>query len=196
MASCHVVALASSQLTASFHRAQCLRRADALHLDSRAPPLSRATAQGEPRAAVRQSAQSARGGRRSVRVLAAGERKDEAGSAGERKDAEKVPGWAQPGNAELPPWARSEAQREKPFEVPFWAYLVASVLVAIAAVGSIFEYTAGNPLFGVVGSDSALWAPTLLLFATTGIPSSGYLLYLAIQAANKAAREADEQDMV
>ncbi|GJP62969.1 hypothetical protein CLOP_g20028 [Closterium sp. NIES-67] len=64
-----------------------------------------------------------------------GERKDEAGSAGERKDAEKVPGWAQPGNAELPPWARSEAQREKPFEVPFWAYLVASVLVAIAGWG-------------------------------------------------------------
>ncbi|CAI5498144.1 unnamed protein product [Closterium sp. Naga37s-1] len=193
MAASRVVALSSSQLSVSFHRAQCRVRTE-LHPDSRTPPFS--CAQGMSRAAVRQGPHTARSERRSLRVLAAGERKDEAGSAGEGKDAEKVPGWAQPGSGELPPWARAEAQRDKPFEVPFWAYLLASVLVAIAAVGSIFEFTAGNPLFGVVSSDSPIWAPTLLLFATTGIPSSGYLLYLAIQAANKAAREADEQDRV
>lgn len=46
-----------------------------------------------------------------------------------------VPSWARPGSDELPPWARQEAQKETSgFEVPFFVYLLASAVTAIAAV--------------------------------------------------------------
>lgn len=46
-----------------------------------------------------------------------------------------VPSWAKPGSDEPPPWARNEAQKESSsFEVPFYLYLLASVITAIAAV--------------------------------------------------------------
>lgn len=46
-----------------------------------------------------------------------------------------VPSWAEPGSDEPPPWARNEAQKESSsFEVPFYLYLLASVITAIAAV--------------------------------------------------------------
>lgn len=49
----------------------------------------------------------------------------------------------------------------------------ASEVLAILQVGSIFEYAARNPLFGVVKPDNFLWAPILLFFAITGFPSAG-----------------------
>jgi hypothetical protein len=39
-------------------------------------------------------------------------------------------------------------------------------------IGSIFEYTNQRPVFGIVGSDSALYAPLLGFFVFTGIPTS------------------------
>jgi hypothetical protein len=39
-------------------------------------------------------------------------------------------------------------------------------------IGSIFEYTNGRPVFGVVGTDSPLYVPLLGFFAVTGIPTS------------------------
>jgi hypothetical protein len=36
--------------------------------------------------------------------------------------------------------------------------------------GSIYEYIAGNPIFGVVTSDSFLYAPILGIFTFTGFP--------------------------
>lgn len=97
---------------------------------------------------------------------------------------------------------------------PFVTYLLSSVIVAIAAVrfsllldpskhslppplcqtGSLFEFSAKNPLFGVVGSDSPFYAPILGLFMVTGFPTSAYLFKLCIDAANAASEDADRQD--
>ncbi|CAM0954892.1 unnamed protein product [Alopecurus aequalis] len=113
---------------------------------------------------------------------------------------EKVPSWARPGSDEAPPWARGEDGASgqdaggEDVQVPFYAYLLASAVTAIAAIGSIFEYTNGRAVFGVVGTDSPLYAPILGFFAVTGIPTSGYLWYKAVQTANKDAEEQDRKD--
>ncbi|XP_037419724.1 uncharacterized protein LOC125527121 [Triticum urartu] len=118
-------------------------------------------------------------------------------SSGKKAD-EKVPSWARPGSDEPPPWARDEGgasgQDGEAAQVPFYAYLLASAVTAIAAIGSIFEYTNGRAVFGVVGTDSPLYAPILGFFAVTGIPTSGYLWYKAVQTANKDAEEQDRRD--
>ncbi|VAH20522.1 unnamed protein product [Triticum turgidum subsp. durum] len=118
-------------------------------------------------------------------------------SSGKKAD-EKVPSWARPGSDEPPPWARDEGgasgQEGDAVQVPFYAYLLASAVTAIAAIGSIFEYTNGRAVFGVVGTDSPLYAPILGFFAVTGIPTSGYLWYKAVQTANKDAEEQDRRD--
>lgn len=112
------------------------------------------------------------------------------------KDAEKdAPSWANLKSEEPPPWAKNEGpQAEKPFEVPFGVYLIASSLVAIATVGSIFEYFNQNAIFGIIQPDSPLWLPILGFFSITGLPSTGFLFYKAISSANKASEEADRQD--
>lgn len=109
---------------------------------------------------------------------------------------EPTPSWAKPGTEELPPWARHEAAApvDSSGDLPFPVYLIGSCLVAIAAVGSIFEYFNQNPIFGVVQPDSPLWAPILGVFAITGFPSAGFLFYKAISLANKASEEADRAD--
>ncbi|EMS67200.1 hypothetical protein TRIUR3_23958 [Triticum urartu] len=56
------------------------------------------------------------------------------------------------------------------------------------------KYTNGRAVFGVVGTDSPLYAPILGFFAVTGIPTSGYLWYKAVQTANKDAEEQDRRD--
>ncbi|GLJ43359.1 hypothetical protein SUGI_0900760 [Cryptomeria japonica] len=121
------------------------------------------------------------------------------GSAKSKETAdEKIPSWARPDSGETPPWARNEFQKdneaEKPFQIPFYVYLLSSAIVAIAAVGSIFEYVNQNPIFGVVNPDSVFYAPVLGFFALTGLPTSGFLWYKSIQAANKAAEEQDRKD--
>jgi hypothetical protein len=129
-----------------------------------------------------------------------------AASSGKQKppgeEEEQVPAWAKPGADEPPPWAREGGAargQEEAGQVPFYAYLLASAITAIAAVrapagnpiflfaagriftdenetapqiGSIFEYTNQRPVFGIVGSDSALYAPILGFFVFTGIPTS------------------------
>lgn len=52
-------------------------------------------------------------------------------------EEEPTPSWAKAGSEELPPWARNEAAAPSKVEsadLPFFVYLVASCLVAIAAV--------------------------------------------------------------
>jgi len=59
------------------------------------------------------------------------------GSAESSKSEEKIPSWAKPDSDEPPPWARDEAKNntsEQGFEIPFYAYLLASAITAIAAV--------------------------------------------------------------
>ncbi|KAL3838803.1 hypothetical protein ACJIZ3_023394 [Penstemon smallii] len=106
-----------------------------------------------------------------------------------------VPSWAKPDSDELPPWARQEAQKDSSnSEIPFFVYLLASAITAIAAIGSVFEYVNQKPVFGVLDSDSVFYAPVLGFFAFTGIPSSAYLWFKSVQVANKEAEEQDRKD--
>jgi hypothetical protein len=49
----------------------------------------------------------------------------------------KLPTWAKPDSDEPPPWAKGEGKEnssKQNFEVPFFVYLLASAITAIAAV--------------------------------------------------------------
>ncbi|KAI5683886.1 hypothetical protein M9H77_05114 [Catharanthus roseus] len=92
---------------------------------------------------------------------------------GEEEGDPSVPSWAKPGSDEPPPWARNDSPKDSSsFELPFFVYLLASAITAIAAIGSIFEYVNQKPVFGVLNSDSVFYTPLLGFFAITGIPSS------------------------
>jgi hypothetical protein len=100
---------------------------------------------------------------------------------------------------DVPVWVRRERERELmakegPGDLPFGVYLLGSAIVAIAAIGSIFEYTAKNPIFDIIEADSPLYAPILGLFAITGLPTAGYLFYKSVDAANKEAERMDKID--
>ncbi|PRQ47156.1 uncharacterized protein LOC133714985 [Rosa rugosa] len=119
------------------------------------------------------------------------------GSAKSSKSDEKIPLWARPDSEEPPPWAQSEGKKDdskEGFEVPFYVYLLASAVTAIAAIGSVFEYVNDKPVFGVLNSDSIFYAPVLGFFAFTGIPTSAFLWFRSVQAANKEAEEQDKRD--
>lgn len=99
-----------------------------------------------------------------------------------------------------PIWVRREREREMAKqgnkELPFGVYLLLSSIVAIAAVGSIFEYTNKNPIFDVIYPDSPFYAPILGLFSFTGIPTAGFLFIKAVGAANAEAERMDKLDGV
>lgn len=111
-------------------------------------------------------------------------------------EEQPIPSWAKPDSEEPPPWARNEAERSSSssFELPFYVYLLSSAITAIAAIGSVFEYINQKPVFGVLDSDSIFYAPLLGFFAFTGIPTSGFLWFKSVQAANKEAEEQDRRD--
>ncbi|XP_031257493.1 uncharacterized protein LOC116127810 [Pistacia vera] len=119
------------------------------------------------------------------------------GSAKSSKSEETIPSWAKPDSEEPPPWARQEAKdysSQQGFEIPFYVYLLASTITAIAAIGSIFEYVNQKPVFGILNSDSIFYAPLLGFFAFTGIPTSAFLWFKSVQAANKEAEDQDRRD--
>ncbi|KAJ6752419.1 hypothetical protein OIU85_002812 [Salix viminalis] len=119
------------------------------------------------------------------------------GSSKSSKSEETIPSWAKPGSDEPPPWAKGEGKEnssKQNFEVPFFVYLLASAITAIAAIGSIFEYVNQRPVFGVLNSDSIFYAPVLGFFAFTGIPLSAFLWFKSVQSANKEAEEQDRRD--
>jgi hypothetical protein len=61
------------------------------------------------------------------------------GSAKSSKSEETIPSWAKPDSDEPPPWAKGEGKEnssKQNFEVPFFVYLLASAITAIAAVSS------------------------------------------------------------
>ncbi|CAK9159283.1 unnamed protein product [Ilex paraguariensis] len=116
-------------------------------------------------------------------------------SSKSKEEEQSTPSWAAPDSEEPPPWARDEAQKSSSgFEIPFFVYLLASAITAIAAIGSIFEYVNQRPVFGVLNSDSVFYAPLLGFFAFTGIPTSAFLWFKSVQAANKEAEEQDRRD--
>jgi len=84
--------------------------------------------------------------------------------------------------------------KEGPGDLPFGLYLIASSFVAIAAIGSIFEYTSKKPIFDIIEADSPLYAPILGFFAITGLPTAAYLFYRSVEAANKEAERMDKVD--
>ena len=60
-----------------------------------------------------------------------------AATEGSRKSKESQPSWANPDSDEPPPWASNEgpsSTSQESFEVPFYVYLLASAITAIAAV--------------------------------------------------------------
>lgn len=101
-------------------------------------------------------------------------------------------------SSEEPIWVRREREREiiakEGKDLPFGLYLLLSSFVAIAAVGSVFEYVNRHAIFDVVQPDDPLWAPILGLFAITGLPTSGFLFYKAVSSANKEAERMDRMD--
>ncbi|KAJ6301276.1 hypothetical protein OIU77_015562 [Salix suchowensis] len=104
------------------------------------------------------------------------------GSSKSSKSEETIPSWAKPGSDEPPPWAKGEGKEnssKQNFEVPFFVYLLASAITAIAAIGSIFEYVNQRPVFGVLNSDSIFYAPVLGFFAFTGIPLSVSAIHIS-----------------
>ncbi|KAJ0977959.1 hypothetical protein J5N97_013433 [Dioscorea zingiberensis] len=118
------------------------------------------------------------------------------GSAKPSQSDERIPSWARPDSDEPPPWARDggNGSPQPTFEIPFYAYLLASAITAIAAIGSIFEYANKKPVFGVLNSDSVFYAPLLGFFVFTGIPTSAFLWFKSVQTANKEADEQDRKD--
>ncbi|KAF9587232.1 hypothetical protein IFM89_039540 [Coptis chinensis] len=118
------------------------------------------------------------------------------GSAKSSKSEEKIPSWAQPDSDEPPPWAQDEGKEslQQTYEAPFYVYLLASAITAIAAIGSIFEFINQKPVFGVVNPDNIFYTPLLGFFAITGIPTSAFLWFKSVQAANKAGEEQDRKD--
>lgn len=63
------------------------------------------------------------------------------GSADSSKSEEAIPSWAKPDSDEPPPWARDESNNsasQQGLVVPFYVYLLASAITAIAAVSSCY----------------------------------------------------------
>lgn len=59
------------------------------------------------------------------------------GSAKSSESEETIPSWAKPDSEEPPPWAREESKEngsQQGFQLPFYVYLLASSITAIAAV--------------------------------------------------------------
>ncbi|XP_021752876.1 uncharacterized protein LOC110718353 [Chenopodium quinoa] len=132
-----------------------------------------------------------------VNQITAGRKKGSLFAKASKKSEESVPSWAKLDSDEPPPWARDEGKSnelKEGFEVPFFVYLLASAITAIAAIGSIFEYVNQKPVFGLLSSDSVFYAPVLGFFAITGIPTSAFLWFKSVQVANKEAEEQDKRD--
>lgn len=109
---------------------------------------------------------------------------------------------ASPREDDEPIWVRREREREMLAkqggnkDLPFGVYLLLSSIVAIAAVGSIFEFVNQNPIFDVIQPDSPFYVPILGTFSVTGIPTAGYLFIKAVGAANAEAERMDKLDGV
>ena len=78
--------------------------------------------------------------------------------------------------------------------LPWPAYLGLAAIVAIASVGSCFELTYSNPIFGVVQSDSFMYKPILYWLIFTGFPLAAFLWSKGIAGANEAAELQDKLD--
>ena len=105
--------------------------------------------------------------------------------------------YADDGDDEIPIWERRDIERkaaEARGGFPWPVYLLLSVIVLIAATGSVFEYSYKNPIFGVVQSDSFLYAPILGWFVFTGFPLAGWFWKKGIDGANEASELQDKMD--
>ena len=62
----------------------------------------------------------------------------------------------------------------------------------VPQVGSIFEFANRNAIFGVVKPDNFLWAPILLFFAITGLPSAGVVVCAGLHGADTMCCAVDQ----
>ena len=98
---------------------------------------------------------------------------------------------------DIPPWERREIEKKAAMEkggLPWPAYLGLSAVVCIASVGSCFELTYGNAIFGVVQPDSFAYKPILYWLIGTGFPLTAFLWTKGIAGANEAADLQDKLD--
>eukprot|EP00227_Mantoniella_beaufortii_P016920 CAMPEP_0197593832 /NCGR_PEP_ID=MMETSP1326-20131121/19148_1 /TAXON_ID=1155430 /ORGANISM="Genus nov. species nov., Strain RCC2288" /LENGTH=189 /DNA_ID=CAMNT_0043159883 /DNA_START=50 /DNA_END=619 /DNA_ORIENTATION=+ len=98
---------------------------------------------------------------------------------------------------DLPPWERREIEKKAAMEkggLPWPLFLVFSAIVGIASVGSCFELTYGNAIFGVIGPDNFLYKPILYWLIGTGFPLTVYMYVQGIKGANEAADLQDKMD--
>ena len=98
---------------------------------------------------------------------------------------------------DVPIWERRELEKRATAArggIPWPLYLLGSVIVLIAATGSVFEYAYGNPIFGVVTKDSWAYAPILGWFVFTGYPLAGWFWMKGISGANEASEMQDKID--
>lgn len=98
---------------------------------------------------------------------------------------------------DIPPWERRELEKKAAMEkggLPWPAYLGLAAIVCIASVGSCFELTYSNPIFGVVYPDSFMYKPILYWLIFTGFPLAAFLWSKGIDGANEAAELQDKLD--
>ncbi|KAK7847705.1 uncharacterized protein LOC112004615 [Quercus suber] len=178
----------------------CSNRILVLHNNSLTPtstPTPRVENPLYPRSFLSQAKRNPRRGKFCVVALTESS-KESSNKKTEEEEESKIPSWARPDSDEPPPWAQNESasqqQQQQGFEIPFYLYLLASAITAIAAIGSVFEYVNQRPVFGLLNSDSIFYAPLLGFFAFTGIPTSAFLWFKSVQAANKEAEEQDRKD--
>merc|ERR1711924_413718 len=94
-----------------------------------------------------------------------------------------------------PVWVQREEDKElqdKEGKLPFGVYLLASCIVTIAAIASIFEYTYQNAIFSIIPPSNFLYKPILGIFVFTGLPLSAFLFYKAIKGANELSESMDK----
>ena len=92
---------------------------------------------------------------------------------------------------DIPPWERRELEKKAAMEkggLPWPAYLGLAAIVAIASVGSCFELTYSNPIFGVVYPDSFMYKPILYWLIFTGFPLAAFLWSKGIDGCQREPR--------
>ena len=116
----------------------CSNRILVLHNNSLAPRVENPL---YPRSFLSQAKRNPRRGKFCV-VAVTESSKESSNKKTEEEKESKIPSWARPDSDEPPPWAQNETasqqQQQQGFEIPFYLYLLASAITAIAAVSTYY----------------------------------------------------------
>ena len=120
----------------------CSNRILVLHNNS-LTPTPRVENPLYPRSFLSQAKRNPRRGKFCVVALTESS-KESSNKKTEEEEESKIPSWAKPDSDEPPPWAQNESasqqqqQQQQGFEIPFYLYLLASAITAIAAVSTYY----------------------------------------------------------